>query len=103
MEATQALNGIAKTESKEPKQRRPRRQPPPLPSVAGASEMNTATYECKVDNAPISWDALALWTPFSLSADGSYPHVKVSKSQYCDLRTGRAYPVGSGRCYRIIF
>lgn len=103
METTQALNGTVKAESKEPKQRRPRRQPPPLPTVAAGNEMTTTTYECKVDKTQVSWDALPLWTPFSLSADGSYPHVKVSKSQYCDLRTGRAYAVGSGRCYRIIF
>lgn len=103
METTQALNGTAKAELKELKQRRPRRQPPPLPSVAGASEMNSATYDCKVDNSPIGWDALPLWSAFSLSADGSYPHVKVSKSQYRDLRTGRAYSCGSGRCYKIIF
>lgn len=103
MDTAQLSNGTAKGELKEPKQRRQRRQPPPLPSAAGASEMSNVTYQCKVDNAPISWDALPLWTPFSLSADGSYPHMKVSKRQYCDLRTGRAYSCGSGRCYKIIF
>lgn len=88
---------------KEEKKKRPRRQPPPLPSAAGASEMGDVEYKCKVDNSPIAWDALPIWNAFSLSSDGSYPQVKVSKSQYCDLRTSKAYPAGSGRCYRIVF
>ena len=100
MDATRVTNA---TEVDKGKVRRIRQQPPPLPSVASASEMGDVNYQCKVDNAPISWEALPLWTAFSLSADGSYPHVKVSKRQYCDLRTGRAYPVGGGRCYKIIF
>lgn len=95
----QLINGIEQKN----KPKRARKQPPPLPSVASATEMGNVAYQCKVDSAPISWDALPLWTAFSLSGDGSYPHVKVSKRQYCDLRTGRAYPVGSGRCYKIIF
>ncbi|WP_375471004.1 hypothetical protein [uncultured Nostoc sp.] len=99
METTLSNGTAVKAELK----RRQRKQPPPLPSAAGANEMNDASYQCKVDNSPIAWDALPIWHAFSLSSDGSYPHVKVSKRQYCDLRTGKAYSAGSGRCYRIIF
>lgn len=101
MESTQ----LDKANGKQPleKKKRPRRQPPPLPSQAGASEMTIVSYECKVEATPTSWDALPLWCPFSLSSDGSYPQVKTSKRQYCDLRTGKAFEAGSGRCYRVIF
>jgi hypothetical protein len=85
------------------KKKRSRRQPPPLPAAAAATEMQEVKYACRVDSSPISWDALPIWHAFSLSSDGSYPQVKVSKSQFCDLRTGKSYAAGSGRCYRVIF
>ena len=94
---TPVMNG-AKTSTK-----RAKRALPSLPSVASASDMTDTTYHCKVDASPISWDALPLHGVFSLSADGSYPKMKVHKSKYCDLRTGKSEPAGSGRCYRVVF
>lgn len=85
------------------KVKRAKRQPPPLPSVAGASDMADIKFDCKVDTTPTGWDALPLWASFSLSSDGSYLKVKVSKSQFCDLRTGQSTSAGSGRCYRVFF
>lgn len=85
------------------KTKRPRRALPPLPSGAGASEMADATYNCKVDSTPSNWESVPLWSAFSLSPDGSFPKVKVTKSKFSDLRTGKSDPAGSGRCYRIIF
>jgi hypothetical protein len=83
--------------------KRQRRNLPALPSVAGASAMGDVNFCCKVDTSPISWEALPLYSPFSLSADGSYPMVKVTKSKACDLRTSKSILVGSGRCYRVVF
>lgn len=80
-----------------------RRNLPSLPSNPGASEMSDVSYSCKVDASPTVWDALPLYSPFSLSADGSYPMVKVTRSKACELRTGKSILVGSGRCYRVIF
>jgi hypothetical protein len=85
-----------------PKQKQ-RRNLPALPTNPGASAMADVLYSCKVDNSPASWEALPLYSPFSLSADGSYPMVKVSCSKAADLRTGKSIPVGSGRCYRVVF
>jgi len=82
---------------------RSRRNFPSLPSATGATDMADVNYCCKVDNSPTAWEALALYSPFSLSADGSYPHVKVSRSKAVDVRTGKSIGVGSGRCYRVIF
>ncbi|MGB3755052.1 MAG: hypothetical protein WBA07_01580 [Rivularia sp. (in: cyanobacteria)] len=75
---------------------------PTLPSVASASDMTDVTYSCKADSTPTSWDVLPLYGVFSLSPDGSFPMVKISKSKACDLRTAKSIPVGSGRCYRVI-
>lgn len=104
MEQTQSANNGTWTEIKPGnKTKRPKRIAPPLPSMAGASEMVDATYNCKVDNSPSSWESIPLWSAFSLSSDGSFPKVKVTKSKYSDLRTGKSEAAGSGRCYRIIF
>ena len=102
MSDTQTLSNGKMTDGK-PKVKRQRRQPPPLPSVAGASDMADVKFDCKVDASPSGWDALPLWASFSLSSDGSYLKVKVSKSQFCDLRTGQSTSAGSGRCYRVFF
>ncbi|MEC4887695.1 MAG: hypothetical protein SAL70_41250 [Scytonema sp. PMC 1070.18] len=83
--------------------KKPKRNLPALPSVAGASDMSDVVYGCKVDASPVSWESLPLYSPFSLSADGSYPLVKVSKSKACDLRTGKSILAGSGRCYKVVF
>lgn len=85
------------------KTKRTRQALPSLPSTASATNMVDVNYLCKVDGSPISWDALPLYAMFSLSADGSYPHIKVSRSKACEIRTGKSLPVGSGRCYRVIF
>jgi hypothetical protein len=88
-----------KTASKQ----RVRRNLPSLPSLPGASGMQEVTYTCKVDSTPTSWESLPLYSPFSLSSDGSYPLLKVTKSKACDIRTGKSLAVGSGRCYRVMF
>ena len=80
-----------------------RRNLPSLPSAPGASQMSDVSYQCKVDSSPTSWESVPLYCLFSQSADGSYPLVKVSRSKAADLRTGKSMPVGSGRCYRVIF
>lgn len=80
-----------------------RRNLPALPSVAGASGMTDVNFCCKVDASPVSWEALPLYSIFSLATDGSYPMVKVSRSKAADLRTAKSMLVGSGRCYRVIF
>lgn len=76
---------------------------PSLSLTSNASDMGDVTYTCKVDNSPSSWDALPINAIFSLSADGSYPKLKIHKSKACDLRTSESIPVGGGRCYRVFF
>ena len=83
--------------------KRPKRNLPSLPSTSSASDMTDVAYSCKVDVSPTTWESLPLHGVFSMASDGSYPYVKVSRSKACDLRTGKSIPVGSGRCYRVIF
>lgn len=105
MEQAQAVNNGSWQEINAPQKvgKRPKRIAPPLPSGPGAGGMTDVTYSCKVDSSATQWESVPLWSAFSLSSDGSYPQIKVSKSKFCDLRTGKSFPAGSGRCYRIIF
>jgi hypothetical protein len=88
---------------KTPTPRRLRQNFPALPSSPGASEMGDVAFNCKVDSSPTNWESVPLYSAFSLSSDGSFPKVKVTRSKYCDLRSGNSQPAGSGRCYRVIF
>lgn len=104
-EVQTATNGSVPvtTTGKTPTKRILRQNFPPLPSAPGASEMTDAAYSCKVDSSPTNWESVPLYSAFSLSSDGSFPKVKVTRSKYCDLRSGNSQPAGSGRCYRVIF
>lgn len=86
-----------------PKQRKPRKAPPPLAVMSSVEEMAQVNLVGKVEPSPTSWDNLPVYAVFSGSSDGSFPMIKVNKSMYSDMRTGQAYRCGSGRCYRIFF
>ena len=74
---------------------------PSLQSVTSISSMKAAAFIGKVDQNATEWQLLKNFTCFSTADDGSFPMVKVSKSKAVSLTDGKAYPVGSGRCYRI--
>lgn len=106
MAATEAVekNGAAATGSgKSAGKGQPRpRSLPSLQSVTGTSEMAEASFIGRVDKSPTEWQLLPLYAVFSTAEDGSHPHLKVSKSKCVSLVDGKAYPVGSGRCYRLV-
>lgn len=87
---------------KEPKKLKPRKPLPPLVTSAGANEMPEVSYAGRVENSPVNWVDLPRYALFSGSPDGSYPLLKISKTQYVDLRTGKSNWCGSGRCYRVL-
>jgi hypothetical protein len=89
-------------QEKEPKKLKPRKPLPPLITSAGANEMPEVNYLGRVENSPTNWGDLPRYALFSGSADGSYPLLKISKTQYVDLRTGKSQWCGSGRCYRVL-
>lgn len=81
---------------------KPKRNLPSLPTAPGASQMGDVSYECKVDSSASNWESVPLYSLFSLSPDGSYPLIKVSRSKAADLRSGKSIAVGNGRCYRVL-
>jgi hypothetical protein len=106
MAATEAVekNGTSATGSgKSASKGQPRpRSLPSLQSVTGTSSMSEAAFLGRVDKNASEWSLLPLYAVFSTAEDGSHPMVKVSKSKCVSLVDGKAYPVGSGRCYRLV-
>ena len=91
-------NNTATDESK-PKRERKMRS---LAGIAEASAMTEVQITRRVDNVQTEWSAVENFSLFSLSADGSYPCVKSSKSSYIDLTRGKQEnDIFSGRCYRL--
>ena len=89
----------ASSEGKKSRKERPMRS---LAGMAEASAMGIAEMKRKVDNVQSEWKNLPNFCLFSLSADGSYPCVKSSKSSYIDLvRERQENDIFSGRCYRL--
>ncbi len=63
---------------------RPREQGdtcPSLPSAASAADMNQVEYSGLCDRTAVEWDSLRNYEMFSLSPDGSFPMMKVSRSK----------------------
>ena len=95
---SKATKNIGQTASK----RQPRqRSLPSLQALTGTSEMKEACFNGRVDTNATEWQLLSLYSVFSTADDGSHPMVKVSRSKAVSLVDGKAFAVGSGRCYRI--
>jgi hypothetical protein len=104
MAETATENGKAtRQNTTQPEGKRPARlrSLPSLQSVTSISSMKEAAFLGKVDQNATEWQLLKNFTCFSTAEDGSFPMVKVSKSKAVSLTDGKAYSVGSGRCYRI--
>lgn len=54
-----------------------------------------------MDKTPVEWSSLKNYEAFSLSPDGSFPMIKISKIQAVSLSDREVHIVGSGHCYRI--
>ncbi|MCV3215107.1 hypothetical protein OGM63_16570 [Plectonema radiosum NIES-515] len=78
-----------------------RRHLPSLPSATSATEMTAIAYKGLSDKTPVEWTFLKNYELFSLSPDGSFPMMKVSRSKAVRLSDREVLMVGGGRCYRI--
>ncbi|MDZ8135138.1 MAG: hypothetical protein RM049_07515 [Nostoc sp. DedQUE04] len=104
LEATSNGNKSAKTEDKteaKPKKERARRYLPSLPSAGSAADMNQVEYLGLADRTAVEWDSLKNYEMFSLSPDGSFPLMKVSRSKAVRLADREVMMVGGGRCFRV--
>lgn len=95
---TKATANSTKTKGKDDK---PKRHLPSLPSATSAADMTSTNYTGLVDKTPVEWSSLRNYEAFSLSADGSFPMLKVSRSKAVRLSDREVMMVGGGRCYRI--
>ncbi|MEH2377737.1 MAG: hypothetical protein V7K27_02365 [Nostoc sp.] len=108
METLEAIsNGTkagSKTEEKtdiNPKSQRAKRVLPTLPSAASVADMNQVEYSGLADRTAVGWDSLKNYEMFSLSADGSFPMMKVSRSKAVRLADRQVIMVGGGVCFRV--
>lgn len=105
MDATQTTsNGTqshAMPGNKTTKDTKVRRHLPSLPSATSATEMTAVIYNGLSDKTPVEWSFLKNYEVFSLSPDGSFPMMKVSRSKAVRLSDREVLMVGGGRCYRV--
>lgn len=80
---------------------KPKRHLPALPSAVSAADMTPVDYSGLADKTAVEWNYLKNYEMFSLSPDGSFPMMKVSRSKAVRLADREVMMVGSGRCYRI--
>jgi hypothetical protein len=78
-----------------------KRHLPALPSAVSAADMNPVEYSGLADKTAVEWGSLKNYEMFSLSPDGSFPMLKVSRSKAVRLADREVMMVGSGRCYRV--
>jgi hypothetical protein len=102
MEALEtSANGTKTPVDTSKKDRKAQRHLPSLPSATAATEMNQVSFSGLTDKTPVEWSSLKNYDLFSLSADGSFPMMKVSRSKAVRLSDREVMMVGSGRCFRI--
>ncbi|MBD2609593.1 hypothetical protein H6G81_35165 [Scytonema hofmannii FACHB-248] len=107
MEAVDTNNNGTRTQSqplnKATKDNKQRRHLPSLPGASSASDMTAIIYNGLSDKTPVEWSFLKNYEIFSLSPDGSFPLMKVSRSKAVRLSDREVLMVGGGRCYRVSF
>lgn len=91
----------ANADDKPAKVNKQRRNLPSLPSATSATEMTAVMYNGLSDKTPVEWSFLKNYEIFSLSPDGSFPMMKVSRSKAVRLSDREVLMVGGGRCYRV--
>ena len=94
-------NGTIAAVNNPNKASKPKKYLPSLPSATSAAEMNSVIYNGLSDKTPVEWSFLKNYEIFSLSPDGSFPMMKVSRSKAVRLSDREVLMVGGGRCYRV--
>lgn len=73
-----------------------------LQPVSASEDMTKATYSGLVDKTPREWRSMKNYEIFSLTPDGLFPWMKVSRNKAVRLFDGHVEMVSEGRCYRIM-
>ncbi len=102
--ATESTNGTStRTRNGDSVTKAPRKQRylPGLPSASSAKDMQSALYTVLIDKTPTEFASLDNYEMFSMSDDGSFPMIKVSKSKATRLGDRKVYQTGGGRVFRV--
>lgn len=83
--------------NKATKDTKQRRHLPSLPSATSATEMTAVIYNGLSDKTPVEWTFLKNYEIFSLSPDGSFAMIKVSRSKAVRLSDREVLMVGGGK------
>lgn len=73
-----------------------------LQPSSDAEDMAKAAYSGLVDNTPKEWKSLKNYELFSLTPDGLFPWLKVSRNKAVRLFDGHVEMVSEGRCFKIM-
>ncbi len=95
---TKAASNNGKSTKKEVKQRR---YLPSLPTASNADDMSKVDYSGLVDRTPVEFKSLKNYELFSLSPDGLFPMLKVSRNKVVRLFDREVTMTEGGRCHRI--
>lgn len=104
MEETTTLNGTigtSKPGNGATKAPRKQRYLSGLPSASSAKDMQQALYTVLVDRTPTEFVSLDNYEMFSMSDDGAFPMIKVSKSKATRLGDRKVFQTGGGRVFRV--
>ncbi|BAY86002.1 hypothetical protein NIES267_55080 [Calothrix parasitica NIES-267] len=106
MEVSDTVNNGTKTASKggdkTTKEVKRQRHYGVLQPSSDADDMAKATYNGLVDNVPREWKSVKNYELFSLTPDGLFPWLKVSRNKAVRLFDGHVEMVSDGRCYKIM-
>ncbi|MEH2459141.1 hypothetical protein [Nostoc sp.] len=104
METLEAISNGTKTPPRteeQPKKDKKKRHLPILQAAAAIADMNAVDYSGLADRTGVQWDSLKNYEIFSLSPDGSFPMMKVSRSKAVRLADRQVLMVGGGVCFRV--
>lgn len=106
MEVADTVNNNGKTTSSrgksEAKGTKQTRYYPTLQPISSTGDMTKVEYSGLVDKTPVEWKSLKNYELFSLSPDGLFPMMKVSRNKAVRLHDRNVEMVSGGRCHRIL-
>ncbi len=93
-------NGVSTT-SNPIKATRKKRYLPSLPSASSAKDMQQVLYTVLVDRTPTEFASLDNYEIFSMSDDGSFPMIRISRIKAARLGDRKVFETGGGRVFRV--
>lgn len=80
---------------------RKKRYLPSLPAASSAKDMQQVLYTVLVDRTPTEFASLDNYDIFSMSDDGSFPMIRISRIKAARLGDRKIFETGGGRVFRV--